>query len=144
MTNNNNKGKLARDIFGEEVVSYDETLSERENEIVSPYDQLNPDEDYTSEADSGYKHSKKVADLLTDSEPGLSSNDLDANWESSQNTGEEDSAGSVETPDQDQIDSISEPWGTSYQDEEALDVNKKENMLEHKKEEDDIEGLKSK
>lgn len=44
-----------------------------------------------------------------------------------------------ETPDQDQVDSISEPWGTNYKSEEDLNIEKKIRELEQSRENDEEE-----
>ncbi len=52
--------------------------------------------------------------------PELSGGDLDADWESANETGEETVGGTVPTPDQDVVDELGEAAGLTYNDEEPL------------------------
>ena len=52
--------------------------------------------------------------------PKLSGGDLDADWQSANQAGEETVGGSVSTPDQDRVDEIGEAVGLTYHDDEPL------------------------
>ena len=52
--------------------------------------------------------------------PTLSGGDLDADWQSANQAGEETVGGSVPTPDQDRVDELGEAAGLTYQDDEPL------------------------
>jgi hypothetical protein len=52
--------------------------------------------------------------------PTLSGGDLDADWQSANQAGEETVGGSVSTPDQDRVDELGEAAGLTYQDDEPL------------------------
>jgi len=52
--------------------------------------------------------------------PKLSGGDLDADWKSANQAGEETVGGSVATPDQDRVDELGEAVGLTYYDDEPL------------------------
>ena len=52
--------------------------------------------------------------------PQLSGGDLDADWKSANQAGEETVGGSVATPDQDIVEELGEAAGLTYRDDEAL------------------------
>lgn len=52
--------------------------------------------------------------------PELSGGDLDADWQSANQAGEETVGGSVPTPDQDRVDELGEAAGLTYKDDEPL------------------------
>jgi Family of unknown function (DUF6335) len=52
--------------------------------------------------------------------PALSGGDLDADWQSANQAGEETVGGSVSTPDQDRVDELGEAAGLTYKDDEPL------------------------
>lgn len=129
------------DIFGQELSQTDELDGDYEidnNDIVTT---INPESDHQKEAVSGAINSIQKKREITNDDPSVSSNDIDANWQDSNVTGEESSLGSNPTPDQDQVDSISEPWGTSYDYDQELDVNKKEKKLKGERQHDETEDL---
>lgn len=134
-----NAAEAEREIFGDEIIN-DEIQSEiLENE---PITSLNKDTDYQREAVAGAKKTIERQNEETDSSPDLASGDLDADW--SGTTGEEDSAGTAATPDQDQVEEIARPWGTGYKADQELDVNKKKRELESRRRHDETEGLEQK
>ena len=57
--------------------------------------------------------------------PKLSGGDLDAAWQMTNQAGEESVGGSVSTPDQDVVDELGAAVGLNYNDDEALDYDKK-------------------
>jgi hypothetical protein len=57
--------------------------------------------------------------------PELSGGDLDADWQSANQAGEETVGGSVATPDQDRVDELGEAAGLTYEDDEPLQGEEK-------------------
>lgn len=57
--------------------------------------------------------------------PMLSGGDLDADWQSANQAGEETVGGSVSTPDQDRVDELGEAVGLTYHDDEPLQGEEK-------------------
>jgi len=57
--------------------------------------------------------------------PKLSGGDLDADWQSANQAGEETVAGSAPTPDQDVVDELGEAVGLTYEDDEPLQGEEK-------------------
>jgi hypothetical protein len=57
--------------------------------------------------------------------PRLSGGDLDADWQSANQAGEETVGGSVATPDQDRVDELGEAAGLTYEDDEPLQGEEK-------------------
>jgi hypothetical protein len=57
--------------------------------------------------------------------PKLSGGDLDADWQSANQAGEETVGGSVATPDQDRVDELGEAAGLTYEDDEPLQGEEK-------------------
>ena len=57
--------------------------------------------------------------------PKLSGGDLDADWQSANQAGEETVGGSVSTPDQDRVDELGEAVGLTYHDDEPLQGEEK-------------------
>lgn len=71
---------------------------------------------------------KTFQDLENDTQAGnlsLYGDDLDSDWKIDEATGEENVAGSVITPDKDQIEEIGEGVGLTYKDDEELNDEKK-------------------
>ena len=54
--------------------------------------------------------------------PDLSGDDIDADWESANQSGEETVGGTTPTPDQDIVDELGEAVGLEYEEEEPLDT----------------------
>ncbi len=69
----------------------------------------------------------------THSDPGLSGGDLDARWEMSESAGDESAAGSVSTPDQDNVGEIGHAIGIDYNDDETLKFGEKERSRDKKR-----------
>jgi len=57
--------------------------------------------------------------------PKLSGGDLDADWQSANQAGEETVGGTVATPDQDIVDELGEAVGLTYEDDEPLQGEEK-------------------
>lgn len=57
--------------------------------------------------------------------PKLSGGDLDADWQSANQAGEETVGGSAPTPDQDVVDELGEAVGLTYEDDEPLQGEEK-------------------
>jgi hypothetical protein len=57
--------------------------------------------------------------------PLISGGDLDADWQSATQSGEETAGGSAPTPDQDRVDDLGEAVGLTYSDEEPLQGEEK-------------------
>lgn len=57
--------------------------------------------------------------------PKLSGGDLDADWQSAIQAGEETVGGSAPTPDQDVVEELGEAWGINYEDDEPLQTEEK-------------------
>jgi len=73
--------------------------------------------------------SKKLRERLrehTDTDPILSGGDIDARWEDADSSGEESVAGSVATPEQNDVQEMGEAIGVTYQENEELKVGEKE------------------
>lgn len=138
------KKGMGGDIFGEDIVPSEEMPEE--NPIINEgiVGAVRPDQDQSSEAISGSHKTIDRQKKINNATPELTSDDLDAAWDDEQSTGEEHSLGSTPTPDQDQTDAISKPWGTTYQSHEELDVLEKGRKLENDRYEDEEEGLNKK
>ena len=54
--------------------------------------------------------------------PETSADDIDADWESQYQSGEESVGGTTPTPDQDQVEELGEAVGVNYEDDEELDT----------------------
>ena len=62
----------------------------------------------------------------TSTDPTLSGGDVDATWEMSESQGDESVAGSVATPEQNEVDQIGQAMGVSYENNEELRFGEKE------------------
>ncbi len=115
------------EIFGEKIFNSEETTehSDLVEDINNSVMEKDPNHLLKKEAISSIENEAQKSNEYGEATPRLSSKDIDAYWENDQNTGEEHSLGSVATPDQDQVDAVSEPWGLEYEDEEELNINKK-------------------
>lgn len=127
--------EVSEEIFGEPLEDNEEKesiLTQNEDTVSG----LNKDFGNEKEAVSGIQSSLRSAKEKTDTSPGITSDDIDANWEEP-NVTEEVSMGENPTPDQDQVDALSRLWGTNYKPEELLDVQKKARELEQRRENDE-------
>jgi len=136
-----NKKSVEVEIFGQSIIPPDEAESSHEtsDDIVD----LGSDHDIDArkEALSAAQSSIKNLNNLNDASPELSSDDIDASWEDEQGTGEEMSNASVETPDQDEVDEVAEPWGLVEKRIKPLNLDKKKRDLErgrNEREEDQL------
>jgi len=68
----------------------------------------------------GRKVLEEELDEYHSQSPELSGGDLDADWQSANQAGEETVGGSVSTPDQDRVDELGEAAGLTYKDDEPL------------------------
>jgi hypothetical protein len=133
--NNFNQEKdVTNQVFGEPIEDSELPPTEVIEGDVST--SLNPDEDFTKGAFSGIDNLVHHSEKITDQSPDLTSGDIDAGWEESTAT-EETSLGENPTPDQDQVDAVSSRWGTDYEDTEELNVERKVNVLEQERDNDD-------
>lgn len=132
---------LSFQIFGDEVVP-DELVND-ETEFgfsgESPIDSLNRDFDFSQEAMSGARKTLEDAGKDPQADSKLSSGDIDADYKSTES--EEVSLADDPTPDQDQVESIAEPWGLAQGYSEELDISKKTKKLERERRDDEIEEL---
>lgn len=71
-------------------------------------------------AGAGRKVLEEKLDEHHSESPQLSGGDLDADWQSANQAGEETVGGSVATPDQDIVDELGEAVGLTYGDDEPL------------------------
>jgi hypothetical protein len=139
--NNKDKGNkeaskaVSSEIFGEPLEDSEMTdVNPVQNEDVTT--SLNSDQDFEREAVSGIKKTFRSTKEETSTSPEVTSNDIDADWQND-TASEEVSLGDNPTPDQDQIDAISHPWGTDYDTDEELDVQKRARILEQDREDDE-------
>jgi hypothetical protein len=73
--------------------------------------------------------SRKLAERLrenTSTDPTLSGGDIDASWEMAESQGDEAVAGSVATPEQNDVGEMGAAMGITYADDEELKVGEKE------------------
>ena len=73
--------------------------------------------------------SQKLAERLrehTDTSPVLSGGDIDARWEEADSAGDEAVAGSVATPEQNDVEDMGRAVGITYNENEELKVGEKE------------------
>jgi hypothetical protein len=68
---------------------------------------------------------EKELDEHQSESPKLSGGDLDADWQSANQAGEETVGGSAPTPDQDVVDELGEAVGLTYEDDEPLQGEEK-------------------
>jgi hypothetical protein len=73
----------------------------------------------------GRKVLEKELDEHQSESPKLSGGDLDADWQSANQAGEETVGGSAPTPDQDVVDELGEAVGLTYEDDEPLQGEEK-------------------
>jgi uncharacterized protein DUF6335 len=73
----------------------------------------------------GRKVLEKELDEHQAESPKLSGGDLDADWQSASQAGEEAVGGSAPTPDQDVVDELGEAVGLTYKDDEPLEGEEK-------------------
>lgn len=127
-------GEISSEIFGEPIEDAENLeIGNTDEDLLTS---LNPDENFESEAISGVQKSLKNGKQHTDTSPDFTSDDIDANWQDNV-TSEETSLADNPTPDQDQVDAISDPWGTGYDIGEELDVLRKARKLEQSREDDE-------
>jgi hypothetical protein len=73
--------------------------------------------------------SAKLAERLrenTSTDPTLSGGDIDAGWDMAESQGDEAVAGSMSTPEQNDVQEMGAAMGVTYQDNEELKVGEKE------------------
>lgn len=128
---------LGSEIFGQQVETTtdadDSESSTINDDIITS---LNPDQNFEGEAISGANSTMSESQTINDNNLELVSDDIDADWQET-SASEETSLAENPTPDQDQVESISQPWGTNYKSEEELDVEKKVRELEQDRENDE-------
>ena len=73
----------------------------------------------------GRKVLEEVLDEHHSESPKLSGGDLDANWQSANEAGEETVGGTAPTPDQDVVDELGEAVGLTYADDEPIQGEEK-------------------
>ena len=131
----------SNEIFGDDIVVSEQGES---FDIESPVAYGIRPGDSSPEAISGAIKSINSQNSDEASSPDIASNDVDADWKRAADTGEEGSLGPNPTPDQDQVDEVSGPWGTDYRSKELLNIRKKARRLEQEKIVDEEEGLENK
>lgn len=73
--------------------------------------------------------SAKLAQRLRENpgtDPTLAGGDIDAQWEMAESAGDDSVAGSVATPEQNEVDDVGRAIGVTYQDNEELRAGEKE------------------
>lgn len=76
-------------------------------------------------ADSGRHELEEELEEHHSLSPRISGGDIDASWQSANQSGEETVGGSVVTPDQDVVDQLGDAAGLNYADDEPLDYDAK-------------------
>jgi Family of unknown function (DUF6335) len=76
--------------------------------------------DRPSAARSGSEELREHLREHTETGPGLTGGDIDANWELAYSSGDEAPGGDNPTPDQEVVDDIGRALGVEYQDDEEL------------------------
>jgi len=134
------KDSLSQEIFGDEVVSTEKNEAELSDD--STVDNISPDQNFESEAMSGYRHSKKKSQNIAGVSPGISGGDVDADWlDEAETEGDETSLAENTTPDQNQISANAAPWGLDYSETEQINTLKKIKELEKSSDEDSEDEL---
>lgn len=137
--NNRDSDNIGSQVFGEEILP-----SEIEDDRV----EVSPDSDLVTapegEADDGSQYISSIKKTLKSSNqktgsPSVSADDIYSDLENADIIGEESSLGDNPTPDQDQIESIGEPWGIEYDENEDLNVSRKIRQREKERIEDEDE-----
>ena len=80
--------------------------------------------------------SQKLAQRLRENpnaDPSLAGGDIDAQWEMAESQGDEGAAGSVATPEQNDVQEFAGAIGISYADDEELKVGEKERERDKKR-----------
>jgi len=80
--------------------------------------------------------SAKLAQRLRENpgvDPTLAGGDIDAQWEMAESAGDDSVAGSVATPEQNEVDDIGRAIGVTYQDNEELKAGEKERSRDRKR-----------
>src|SRR5262245_55800684 len=80
--------------------------------------------------------SKKLAERLRENwnaDPSLAGGDIDAQWEMAESQGDDAPAGSVATPEQNDVQEFAGAIGISYADDEELKVGEKERERDRKR-----------
>jgi len=137
-----NNDSIEEEVFGDRLepsdVLRDESVSSDDPVIGSPDQSEN-----SNTTMAGIKKTIAKSNLNNQNTPGIASGDIDADWQDDQNTGEEGSLGSVETPDQSEVDDVSEPWGLNQPADESLDISKKRSKLNEERKHIEEENLKN-
>lgn len=137
--NDKNEEKIGEEIFGQDLETSDQHDEDNNQDPI-----IEGRNGSANESLSGASVTIKEGKKYNEMGPNLSSDDIDANWQDGETTGQETSMGPNPTPDQDQVDAISEPWGTDYKSDEELNVAKKAKKLEDDREQDENNDLLNK
>lgn len=139
MSNPKNNKHIDSQIFSEEIVDDPveniEMYLDPEEAIYVPE---NVEDSSKKSSFSGAIHTLEKIEQRNNTSPTITSGDLDADWEQGDSTGEESSLSSVETPDQSNLDEITEPWGLDYELDEELNTGKHIAKLEKERGEDEL------
>ncbi|HSO27357.1 MAG TPA: DUF6335 family protein [Anaerolineales bacterium] len=97
------------------------------NEIDDFTDDRQVIDDFAERQEIGAGDDQMLEELreYTGLSPDISGGDLDADWQSANQSGEEAVGGSVVTPDQDRVDEIGEALGIEYEADEPLHTEEK-------------------
>ena len=95
-----------------------------EDATVGPPSSLDMDR-HASAARTGRQEMKEKRSALTQTGPGMTGGDVDADWESAYSVGDEAPGGDNPTPDQDIVDDIGRAVGVEYEDNEELKSEEK-------------------
>ena len=96
-----------------------------EDIVPTPPSSLDLNRRHASAAVSGRKELRDRQRAITQSDPGLTAGDVDADWESASSVGDEAPGGDNPTPDQDVVDDIGKAVGVEYEDNEELKSEEK-------------------
>ncbi len=96
-----------------------------EDIVPTPPSSLDLNRRHASAAVSGRKELRERQRAITQSDPGLTAGDVDADWESASSVGDEAPGGDNPTPDQDVVDDIGKAVGVEYEDNEELKSEEK-------------------
>ncbi len=130
------------DIFGDKREEPDDSLSRGTSSGIVDAGPNN-DEQEIGKSLAGAEHTLEESRQYNDLSPDISSDDIDADWQGANVTGEETPGGTVTTPDQDVVSDIGEPLGLDTKNQKVLDINKKRRRLEIVRDAEEEKDLES-
>lgn len=142
--NENNKEILDDEIFGEEIFSTEKAYGQEETLDDQGLVADIRGNDYQDKENIVNQVRQKILERrnINSLKPEISSDDIDASWQQANVDGEESSLGGQPTPDQDQIDEISRPWGLINKSDEELNTDQKRKIMNKKRQQAEEDGLK--